>query len=107
MLPVIAPQSCEGCGLCCVGIGSPVLVYASRPGFNDPHPLRPAGLPNELIDEINKHFSGLVRGEEPQDKCLWYDAELRQCKHYEFRPQVCIDYELGGRACLTRRREAI
>jgi Fe-S-cluster containining protein len=104
-LPLLPPETCEGCGLCCEGIGSPVLLYASRSDFCGPHPFRPDNLPTRLIDEIDFHFAGLVRGQEPQDKCLWYDSENRNCRHYEFRPQVCRDYELGGRACLQRRRE--
>ena len=66
-LSVLTPSSCDGCGLCCEGIGSPVLLYASRPGFGEPHPYRPDGLPQELIEEIDLHFSGLMRGQEPQD----------------------------------------
>lgn len=105
MLPILGPESCEGCGLCCQGIGSPVLIYASRPGIGDPHPSRPADLPPEFAAEIDEHFSGLVRGQEPQAQCLWYDAAGKRCRHYEFRPPVCREYELGGRACLSRRRE--
>ena len=106
-LPLIPPKSCEGCGLCCEGIGSPVLLYASRPGLPDPHPFRPANLPQHLIEEIDSHFAGLTRGQEPQARCLWYDINSRSCKHYEYRPQVCRDYELGGRACLQRRRDEL
>jgi Fe-S-cluster containining protein len=82
-----------------------VLLYASRPGFDDPHPFRPVDLPKSLIEEIDFHFAGLVRGQEPLDQCLWYDADKRVCRHYDYRPQVCRDYELGGRACLQRRRD--
>ena len=106
-LPLLEPTTCDGCGLCCEGIGSPVLLYASRPGIGQPHPFRPANLPQELIDEIDFHFSGLTRGQEPLARCLWFDPVSRRCRHYEHRPQVCIDYELGGRACLSRRREAV
>ena len=106
-LLVLLPDSCEGCGLCCEGIGSPVVLYASRPGLGDLHPFRPADLPFELIEEIDLHFSGLTRGQEPQEKCLWFDAERRMCRHYDYRPQVCRDYELGGHACLLRRRDEL
>lgn len=106
-LPILPPESCEGCGLCCEGIGSPVLLYASRPGLPDVHPFRPADLPRELIEEIDSHFAGLVRGQEPQERCLWFDQVNRVCRHYQFRPQVCRDYELGGRACLQRRRDEL
>lgn len=104
-LPILgAPPSCEGCGACCEGIGSPVLLYASRPTYGSSHPYRPADLPAELIDEIDLHFSGLCRGQEPQERCLWFDPASRGCRHYEYRPQICRDYELAGRACLARRR---
>ena len=106
-LPILPPNSCDGCGACCLGIGSPVMLYASRPEYSEPHPFRPANLPPELVDELNFHFSGLRRGHEPQESCLWFDHDTRQCKHHEFRPQVCRDYELGGRECLRRRREAV
>ncbi len=106
-LPILPPDSCEGCGLCCEGIGSPVLLYSSRPGLPTPHPFRPHNLPAELLAEIDDHFAGLMRGQEPQDRCLWFDPINRNCRHYEFRPQICRDYELGGRACLERRREGL
>jgi Fe-S-cluster containining protein len=104
VLPQLVPASCDGCGLCCQGIGSPVLVYQSQPHCSGPHPFRPPGLPQPLIEEIDAHFLGLSRGQEPQAQCLWYDAAARRCRHYEWRPQVCRDYELGGRACLELRQ---
>lgn len=101
---ILQPASCEGCGLCCENNGSPVLLYASRPDHDGPHPFRPADLPEDLIREIDDHFAGLSRGQEPPGPCLWYDPERRCCKHYRWRPQVCRDYELGGEACLSERR---
>ncbi len=106
-LLLLPPESCDGCGLCCEGIGSPVVLYASRTGLPTPHPFRPAELPQDLIEEIDIHFSGLTRGQESQDRCLWFDPVVRACRHYEFRPQICRDYELGGRACLQRRRDEL
>jgi uncharacterized protein len=103
--PAALPDSCDDCGLCCEGIGSPVLLYQSLPQVEGPHPHRPAGLPQELIDEIDEHLGGLARGEEPQKRCLWYDAEQKRCRHYEWRPQICRDYERGGTACLVRQQE--
>ena len=67
------------------------------------HPFRPDGLPRELIAEIDNAFNGLTRGQEPQAACLWYDADRRCCGHYEWRPQICRDYELGGVACVALR----
>lgn len=105
-LTVIEPETCDGCGLCCEGIGSPVVLYASRPEWRSAHPFRPEGLPAELIRQIDEQFVGLFRGQEPQERCLWFDPESRRCRHYEWRPQLCRDYELGGPACLDLRRES-
>jgi Fe-S-cluster containining protein len=82
-------------------------MYASRPEWTERHPYRPAGLPDELIREIDDHFLGLRRGQEPLEKCLWFDAATRRCRHYDWRPQVCQDYELGGDACLILRKERL
>ncbi|MBS0262223.1 MAG: YkgJ family cysteine cluster protein [Planctomycetes bacterium] len=104
-LSILNPESCEGCGLCCEGIGSPVVLLVSRSEWETVHPFRFPGMPAELIQEIDDNFGGLFRGQEPQERCLWFDATNRRCRHYEWRPQVCRDYELAGRACLLRRDE--
>ena len=103
-LQIIDPESCDDCGLCCEGIGSPVVLFTSRANDSVRHPFRPDGMPQHLIDEIDHHFGGLARGQEPQQRCLWFDTKLRRCKHYEWRPQVCHDYQLGGDACLLARQ---
>ncbi|MCA9115255.1 MAG: YkgJ family cysteine cluster protein [Planctomycetaceae bacterium] len=107
VLEVIPPATCDGCGVCCEGIGSPVVLYASRPGELNPHPFRPAGLPASLLAEIDSHFAGLRRGEEPQERCLWFDSATRRCRHYEWRPPICREFELGGAACLAVRAESL
>lgn len=108
-LPVLSaevPASCEGCGVCCEGIGSPVALYASRPGEPQPHPFRPAGFPAELQQEIDSQFAGLRRGQEPQARCLWFDTQTRRCRHYEWRPAICREFELAGSSCLAVRAAA-
>ncbi len=97
------PTTCDGCGLCCETGGSPVLVYQSRHG-GTPYDERPPGLPQALIDEIDHHFLGLWRGQEPREPCLWYDREQRACKHYTWRPRACREYALGGIPCVELRR---
>ncbi len=100
----LKPTSCGGCGLCCLGVGSPVLLYQTRADWEQHHPHRPEGLPVGLIAEIDAHFRGLFRGQEPQDQCLWFDPETHSCKHYEWRPKVCRDYEFADHECVELRR---
>ena len=109
-LPVLSsaedrPTSCEGCGACCRRNGSPPLLFNSGLGTAGHHPLRPPGLPAELIAEVDAAFLGLHRGQEPPGPCIWLDAATDRCRHYDWRPQVCRDYAIGSPSCLHDRAE--
>lgn len=43
------------------------------PAIGERHPFRPADLPQELVDEIDFHFSGLTRGRELLEHLFWFD----------------------------------
>jgi Fe-S-cluster containining protein len=30
---------------------------------------------------------------------LWFDEDTRQCKHYDLRPWMCRDFEMGSYPC--------
>jgi Fe-S-cluster containining protein len=106
-LDVLEPESCSGCGLCCLGIGSPPIYYVTYPTLIGPHPFRPPGLPDHLVAEVDAAFYGMHRGQEPLERCIWHDPATGLCRNYEWRPQVCRDYELGGRECLATRRPKV
>lgn len=36
--------------------------------------------------------------------CLWFDELTRKCKHYEYRPQTCRDFDPGCDVCLEDRQ---
>ena len=35
--------------------------------------------------------------------CTWLDLETRMCKHHQYRPNVCRDFETGNPECLQWR----
>jgi Fe-S-cluster containining protein len=37
--------------------------------------------------------------------CLWLDPQTKRCRHYEWRPDVCREFPVGGPACFTWRKE--
>ena len=46
-------------------------------------------------------------GSDPQSfdgPCIWLDLDSRRCKHHEFRPRVCRDFEIGSSGCRQWRR---
>jgi Fe-S-cluster containining protein len=53
-------------------------------------------LPTAILKE-----AGEVEGCGP---CSWLVGG--QCKHYQHRPEVCRQFELGGEECLEIRRHA-
>jgi hypothetical protein len=64
-------------------------------------------LPTRLVTEIEHHLLSLG-GDENADfglPCIWFDAEARNCRHHEHRPQVCRDLSCGSEACLLSRHQ--
>lgn len=59
-------------------------------------------LPEELKPDIllaNRQLRG-DRGL----PCIWL-TEDGKCRHYEHRPQICRDFEVGGESCLSYREK--
>ena len=96
-LPIL---SCDGCGACCMNVGHPMFHRSvTRDGELD---ALWAAVPDELKAEVNAYMASLEDHDMGQP-CIWLDLETRQCKHYEYRPQQCRDFELGNEHCLRLR----
>ena len=48
-------------------------------------------------------YASLDRDEE-EVPCCWLDLQTKQCRFYEFRPDICRDFEVGSEACIGSRR---
>ena len=35
--------------------------------------------------------------------CVWYDEVADQCRHYNYRPKACRDFEVGSDPCRMSR----
>ena len=92
--------SCDGCGACCMKIGVP--PFDESEGTLDREDLDFQVLPLELAAEVEQAFS---RGAESfvGKPCIWFDSESRRCKHYEWRPVLCLEFEPGNPICLEDR----
>jgi Fe-S-cluster containining protein len=101
-LPMVAPANCDGCGACCMHMGYPPFVgmfnYAARNG--DPEWL---SLTAELAAETRQ--GAVDRRGEQELPCVWLDLSTRKCKHYELRPRICRDFEIGEPSCHKFRKE--
>jgi hypothetical protein len=99
-LPVV---SCDGCGACCMHMHlPPQSVWADRVGELSPWA---EALPAEVLQELLAHYRQAEADGWPEERpCVWLDLETKRCRHYEHRPAVCRDFEVGKAPCLQHRK---
>jgi uncharacterized protein len=114
-LPVISDLSCEGCGYCCTYVGVPPgygRFYFGEPTDTDwasTDGVRWQAMPDDVMAELTTYRDDVIDGR-VEDRsievtpCLWYDPSARQCRHYEWRPQICRDFQAGGPTCRAIRK---
>lgn len=94
------PTSCHACGACCLKMESPPFVP------NHPDDLHVAKLPDEVRKNYKRGMEARARAGWPEGTpCFWFDLETRKCRHYEYRPLVCRQFQRGCAACLSYRHE--
>ncbi len=94
-LPIL---DCDDCSACCMNVGHPHFWRFSA----DPHW---QALPQALKEQVNTYIESLQEDDLGQP-CIWLDLETRRCQHYEHRPQMCRDFEVGGEHCRRLRKNA-
>jgi Fe-S-cluster containining protein len=84
-------------------------MYALEPPFAGVNGVAPGhdiywdALPESLKLEI-VDFRTNIRPNTPGDQpCIWLDLATKRCRHYDYRPRLCRDFELGGEDCLGFR----
>ena len=99
------PASCDGCGACCMhALEPPFAGVNGVAAGNDPcWDAVPESLKMEIVD-----FRINLRPKSPHDQpCIWLDLTTKRCRHYEYRPKLCRDFEFGGADCLEFRERHI
>lgn len=87
--------TCDDCGNCCAGQG--FLPYG---GTKLDGTFR--SLPREIKADLKAKMDAKPYFE---GRCIWFDPAIKGCKHYDLRPSVCQNFEIGGESCLRRRKE--
>jgi Fe-S-cluster containining protein len=91
---------CDNCGLCCMHMASPPFC-----GPDDPEWI---ALPADLKAGIEQWYESprmKMRDVMRMDSfpCVWLDLTTGKCRHYEHRPEVCREFEMGGEDCEATR----
>jgi uncharacterized protein len=87
-LPIIT--DCNDCGACCSQLGTPPFLSYERDL-----------VPDELLAEIDA--IEFTQQDENGGPCIWLDPTTRQCRHYDERPFICREFEMGGEDCRNVR----
>jgi len=109
---------CDGCGLCCLNVSSPPMFAAffPRPGQEraawtrgTPEERLIQSMPKSLRVKLLSYYMRCVRTGDWRDRepCCWFDLVAKRCRHYEFRPSICREFELGGEDCLRIRKQSV
>jgi len=88
--------NCDGCGLCCMHMSSP-------PFHEEEWLVLPPNVRADYEAALDASADAWeVHGIDARP-CGWFDMVTRKCRHHEFRPEICRDFEVGGEACLGTR----
>ena len=62
-------------------------------------------LPDDLKQELDQFVASYPTRPSGQldGPCFWFDQKTRGCKHYDHRPRVCRDFQVGAAECLGWR----
>jgi Fe-S-cluster containining protein len=98
----------EPCGVCCHGQEALPLGYWL--GIESGQYADPDGrvLPADLLAELHALADEFTRTDtwpSHGEPCVWYDAQTKRCRHHQWRPDICVEFKIGGDHCRRRRRE--
>ncbi|MFO0908968.1 MAG: YkgJ family cysteine cluster protein [Isosphaeraceae bacterium] len=104
-LPLI--ESCEGCGACCRVVGVPPFLRRFDAEGEERWEALRRDRPR-LVEELENHERALRSEGLPREgrPCLWFDAEILGCRHYDWRPQACREFAINSVDCHDARRRA-
>jgi uncharacterized protein len=104
-LPVI--ESCDGCGVCCLVVTRPPFYHVFEDMGEEAWDRLERQRP-DLVAELHADYKARQAAGGPfyGTPCVWFDAETRKCRHYEYRPLACQMFEVGDEDCRDARRRA-
>ena len=89
----MTPPTCDECGVCCMGV---------NPIFTEDEFVT---IPMHLRVMLNVYMDS-PRYSDGGNPCPWLDLCNGRCRHHEWRPDVCREFEVGGESCMRMRAEA-
>jgi Fe-S-cluster containining protein len=100
-------ESCDGCGACCEVVSHPPFYGVFDGQGEDAWERLKADRP-DLLKELLADYRGrrAAGGPDFGTPCIWLDLTTRRCRHYEYRPLACSEFEIGEVDCRDARTRA-
>ncbi len=115
-LPTIDAGPCDGCGLCCMTLGTPPGFYPAyaAPEFDGKSCTDAEdwaiwqAMPEELRQSLRDFYAEDANWSrcDSGEPCLWFDGAAKRCSQYAHRPEACRAFRPGEPACNRMRKEA-
>jgi Fe-S-cluster containining protein len=104
-LPII--DSCDSCGACCLVVTRPPFYHVFEDLGEEAWDRLERERP-DLVAELHADYSARRAAGGPfyDTPCVWFDAKTLRCRHYDYRPLACREFEIGGDDCHDARRRA-
>ena len=97
--------NCDDCSACCMQVGNPPFLLELVGGV-------PRLIPgDDSLADYDRLFAAPAEAQAAfrarfgkiNAVCPWLDEASQRCRHYEFRPDLCRSFEVGGKWCLRHR----
>lgn len=86
-------------------------MHVRTPPFAGPESGEWRALSKQLQEEIenwvvsgNPRYEFMVQFDGNTNPCIWLDLITGGCRHYELRPAVCREFEVGCKSCRAMRQ---
>jgi len=97
--------TCDGCSACCLSVGHPPFLLDLKEGV-----LHPVGGDDSEADfrrlrtaPSEAQIAYLAQRETVDTPCSWLDLTNQRCRYYDFRPDICRTFDVGGKWCFQHR----
>jgi uncharacterized protein len=104
-IPNTPALNCDDCGACCLNVGNPPFLLDMKDGT-----LRNIGGIDSAEDfhrlleaPVDARIAFAKNSESTTGPCSWLDQATRRCQFYNFRPEICRTFEIGGKWCSELR----
>jgi Fe-S-cluster containining protein len=105
-MPEKTALNCDDCSACCEIVGHPPFLLELDNGV--PRPIEGADSHADyhrlLASPPDAQAAYVTNHGAIDSPCTWLNAIDRRCRYYDFRPDICRSFEVGGKWC-SRLRE--